>query len=200
MAGNYLLSQTISNCGGTPEVKDGFFTTYYAFNQIVLDVLTEKFDIQVDEDTVTQLMLLHSGIPGYDLPAIDFVSPSDEAQESHILKEQDTTIYTHIEKVLVHMVDEQDAQIFKSHNDYVQNKRKFLQYLKYAETWQSTLVIRLCEAFLCDILLIVTFIIFFLKYHKTMQVMLAAFITMNMSGIPPSKANPISESSPLFLP
>ena len=76
MAGNYLLSQATSNCGGMPEAKDGFFTTYYAFKQIVLDMLTEKFDIQVDEDTTTQLMLLHSDIPGYDLPAIDFMSPS----------------------------------------------------------------------------------------------------------------------------
>ena len=25
MAGNYLLSQAASNCGGTPQVKDGFF-------------------------------------------------------------------------------------------------------------------------------------------------------------------------------
>ena len=94
MAGNYLLSQTTSNCGGTPEVKDGFFTTYFAFNQIVLDMLMKKFDSQVDEDTVTQSMLLHSDIPGYDLPAINFVSPSEEAQESHILEEQDAMIYT----------------------------------------------------------------------------------------------------------
>ena len=93
MAGNYLLSQVASNCGGTPEAKNGFFTTYYAFSWIVLDVLMEKFDIQVDEDTITQLMLLHSDIPGYDLPAIDFMPPSEEAQESHILKEQDT--HTH---------------------------------------------------------------------------------------------------------
>ena len=41
-----------------PEAKDGFFTTHYAFNKIALDVLTEKFNIQVDEDTVTQLALL----------------------------------------------------------------------------------------------------------------------------------------------
>ena len=87
-AGNYLLSQTVSNCGGTPEAKDGFFTTYYAFKRIVLDVLMEKFDIQVDDDTVTQLTLLHSDLPGYDLPAIDFVLPSEEAQESHILKKK----------------------------------------------------------------------------------------------------------------
>ena len=53
-AGNYLLSQTASNCGDMPEAKDGFFTTYYAFNKIVLDVLMEKFNIQVDDDTVTQ--------------------------------------------------------------------------------------------------------------------------------------------------
>ena len=85
----------------------------------------EKFDIQVDEDTVTQLTLIHGDIPGYDLPAIDFVSPSEEAQESHILEEQETKIFTHLEKVLVHMIDEQNAQIFKSHNNYVQNKRKF---------------------------------------------------------------------------
>ena len=54
MAGNYLLSQATSNCGGMSEVKDGFFTTCYAFNWIVLDMLTEKFNIQVDEDTITQ--------------------------------------------------------------------------------------------------------------------------------------------------
>ena len=137
MAGNYLLSQATSNCGGMPEVKDGFFTTYYAFNRIVLGVLMEKFDVQVDEDTITKSMLLHSDIPGYNLSVINFVSPSEEAQESHILEEQDATIHTHLEKVLVHMIDKEDAQIFKSHNDYVWNKRKFIQYLKYAETWQS---------------------------------------------------------------
>ena len=73
IAGNYLLSQAASNCGSIPEVKDGFFTTYYAFNWIVLDVIMEKFDIQVDEDAITQSMLLHSDIPGYDLPAINFI-------------------------------------------------------------------------------------------------------------------------------
>ena len=108
-AGNYLLSQATSHCGDMSEAKDGFFTTYYAFNRIVLDMLMEKFNIQVDDDTVTQLMLLHSDIPGCDLPAINFVSPLEEAQESHILEEQDTMIYTHSGKVLVHMIDEQDV-------------------------------------------------------------------------------------------
>ena len=159
-------------------------------------MLMEKFDIQVDDDTITQSTLLHSDIPGYDLPAIDFMSPLEEAQESHILEEQDAMIYTHLGKVLVHMIDEQDAQIFKSRNDYVWNKRKFLQYLKYSERWQSVSVICTYAAFLCDILLIVTFIAFFLKYHKTMQTMLAAFITMNTSGIPPTKANPIGRTFP----
>ena len=64
-AGNYLLSQTVSNCGDMPEARDGFFTTYYAFSKIVLDVLMEKFNIKVDDNTITQLTLLHSDIPGY---------------------------------------------------------------------------------------------------------------------------------------
>ena len=46
-AGNYLLSYTNINCGNVPEATDGYFTTYYAFNKIVLDIITEKFDIQV---------------------------------------------------------------------------------------------------------------------------------------------------------
>ena len=104
--GNYLLSQTASKCRDMPEAKDGFFTIYYAFNKIVLDVLMEKFNIQVDCNAVTQSALLHSDIPGYDLPAINFVSPPEEAQENHILKEEDSMIYTHLEKVLIHMSDD----------------------------------------------------------------------------------------------
>ena len=48
-AGNYLLSQTDTNCRDMPKAGDGYFTTYYAFNKIILDVITVKFDIQVDE-------------------------------------------------------------------------------------------------------------------------------------------------------
>ena len=116
-----------------------------------------------------------------------------------MLEEEDSTIYTHLEKVLIHMIDEQDAQIFKSHDDYARNKRKLIQYLKYADIWQSVSVICSYAAFLCDILLIVMFIIFFIKYCKTMQAMIAAFISMNMSGIPPTKVNPIGRTFPLSL-
>ena len=160
-------------------------------------MLLEKFNILVDDNTVTQLVLLHSDIPGYDLPALDFMSPSEEAQENHILEEEDPTIYTHLEKVLIHMIDEKDVKIFKSHDDYNRNKGKLIQYLKYAEIWQSASVICLYAAFLCSILLIVTFIAFFIKYHKRMQAMLAAFISTNTSSIPPTKANPMDRT---FLP
>ena len=59
-AGNYLLSQTDTNCGDMPEARDGYFTTYYAFNKIILDIITVKFNIQVDERTITQSTLPHS--------------------------------------------------------------------------------------------------------------------------------------------
>ena len=90
------------------------------------------------------------------------MSPPEEVQENHILKEEDSTIYTHLEKVLIHMIDEQDAHIFKSHDDYARNKKKITQYLKYTEIWQSTSIICLYAAFLCEILLIVMFITFFI--------------------------------------
>ena len=40
-AGNYLLSYMNINCGNAPEARDGYFTTYYSFNKIVLDIITE---------------------------------------------------------------------------------------------------------------------------------------------------------------
>ena len=62
--GNYLLSYTNINCGNAPEARDSYFTTYYSFNKIVLDVITKKFNIQVDESTKTQAALHHNDIPG----------------------------------------------------------------------------------------------------------------------------------------
>ena len=70
--GNYLLSQTDTNCGDMPEARDGYFTTYYTFNKIILDVITVKFDILVDDRTITQSTLLHDDIPGYNLSTLEF--------------------------------------------------------------------------------------------------------------------------------
>ena len=175
MAGNYLLSYTNTNCGNVPEARDSYFTTYYSFNKIVLDIITKKFDIQVDENTRTQATLLHDDIPGYDLPTIDFVQTSEDEDVS-ILEEDNPQIYAHLDNVLVHMIDKQEAAIFKSKQDFNRNKEKILEYIKYAENWQVISIICSYTAMACDVLLIVIMIVFFLKYHKTMQVMLAAFI------------------------
>ena len=60
------------------------------------------------------------------------------------------------------------------------------------------LVIFSYAAFTCDIVLVITLIVFFIRYRKTMQAMLMAFITTNTSnsGIPSAKANAISRTSP----
>ena len=72
------------NCRDVPEVRDGYFMTYYTFNKLVLDIITEKFDIQVDIQTTSQAALLHSNIPGYDLPTINFTSKIKEEQDKGI--------------------------------------------------------------------------------------------------------------------
>ena len=135
--GNYLLSYTNINHGNAPEARDSYFTTYYSFNKIVLDVITEKFDIQVDENTKTQATLLHDDIPGYDLPTIDFVQTStDNDEDVSILEEDNSQIYAHLNNVLVHMIDKQETAIFKSKQDFNKDKEKILQYINYAENWQ----------------------------------------------------------------
>ena len=172
--------------------------TYYTFNKIILDVITVKFNIQVDDRTITQSTLLHDGIPGYNLPTLEFVLLQVNDDEDVILEEENTEIYVHLENVLVHIINMQDIAIFKSQKDYVRNKQKLLEYICYAQNWQVLLVIFSYVAFTCNIILVLTLIVFFIRYQKTMQAMLMAFITMNMSnsGILSTKANPISRMFP----
>ena len=67
--------------------------------------------------------------------------------------------------------------------------------------WQVLSVIFSYAAFTCNIILVITRIVFFIRYRKTMQAMLTAFITMNTSnsGIPSAKENPISRTFPLLF-
>ena len=200
-ADNDLLSYTNINCGDAPEARDGYFTTYYSFNKIVLDIITEKFDIQVDENTRNQAALLHDDIPGYDLPTINFVqTTTDNDEDISILEEDNSQIYAHLDNVLVHGNNQQTA-IFKSNEDFNRNKEKISQYIKYAENWQVASVICSYTAMACDVLLIIAMIAFLLKYRKTLQAMLAAFLQMNTknTGIQSVQADQIGRTYPLLF-
>ena len=96
------------------------------------------------------------------------------------------------------MIDKQKAAIFKSKQDFNHNKEKILEYTKYAENWQVISVICSYIAMACDIIFIVAMIVFLLKYHKTMQAMLAAFIQTNIknSGIQSVQAEQIGRTYP----
>ena len=189
-AGNYLLSYTNINCGNVPEARD---------NKIVLDVITEKFDIQVDKNTRNQAALLHDDIPGYDLPTINFVNTTTDLDEDvSILEEDNSQIYAYLDNVLVHMIDKQQTAIFKSNQDFNKNKEKISQYIKYAENWQFASVMCYYTAMACDVLLIVAMIVFLLKYWKTMQAMLTAFLQSNTknNAIQAAQADQIGRTYP----
>ena len=175
-----------------------YFTTYYAFNKIIHDVITVKFNIQVDGRTITQSTILHDDIPGYNLATLKFVLPPVNDDEDLILEEENLEIYMHLENVLVHMIDAQDIAIFKSQKDYIRNKQKLSEYICYAQMWQVLSVIFSYAAFTCNIILVITLIVFFIRYQKMMQAKLTAFITMNTSnsGILSTKANSISRTFP----
>ena len=62
------------------------------------------------------------------------------------------------------MIDAQDIAIFKSQKDYVRNKQKLLKYIGYAQMLQVLSVIFSYVAFTYDILLVITLIVFFIRY------------------------------------
>ena len=99
------------------------------------------------------------------------------------------------------MIEDQQTVIFKLNQDFNKNKEKISQYIKYAENWQVSSVICSYMAMTCDVLLIVAMIAFLLKYHKTMQAMLAAFLQTNTknTSIQSVQADQIGRTySPLF--
>ena len=84
------------------------------YTQIIpeTEYITVKFDIQVDDRTITQSTLLHNDIPGYNLLTLEFVLPPVNDDEDLILKEENLEIYTHLENALVHKINAQDIAIF----------------------------------------------------------------------------------------
>ena len=117
-----------------------------------------KFDIQVDDNTITQSAILHDDIPRYILSTLEFMLPPVDDDKDLILKKENQEIYVHLENVLVHMIEMQDIAIFKSKRDYVRNKQKLSEYIHYAQNWQVLLVICSYASFTCDILLICIYI------------------------------------------
>ena len=82
----------------------------------------------------------------YDLPTIDFVqTTTDNDEDVSILKEDNSQIYAHLDNVLVHMIDNQQAAIFKSKQDFNKNKRKsrkILNMQKIGKLCQSYVLIQ----------------------------------------------------------
>ena len=100
------------------------------------------------------------------------------------------------------MIDKQQTAIFKLNQDFNKNKEKISQYIKYAENWQVASVMCSYTAMACDVLLIVAMIVFLLKYRKTMQAMLAAFLQSNTknNAIQAAQADQIGRTyPPLFM-
>ena len=99
------------------------------------------------------------------------------------------------------MIGKQQTAIFKSNQDFNKNKEKISQYIKYAEIWQVASVICSYTAMACDVLLIVAMIVFLLKYWKTMQAILAAFLQTNTknNGIQSVQADRIGTTYPQLL-
>ena len=95
---------------------------------------------------------------------LEFVLAPVNDDEDLILKEENLEIYAHLENILVHMINIQDVAIFKSQKDYVRNKQKLLEYIRYAQMWQVLLVMFSYAAFTCDIILVLTLIVFFIRY------------------------------------
>ena len=78
----------------------------------------------------------------------------DNDEDISILEEDNPQIYAHLGNVLVHMIDKQEAAIFKSKQDFNRNKEKILEYIKYAEN---------CKLYRLYILMQQWHVIFFLS-------------------------------------
>ena len=80
------------------------------------------------------------------MPTIDFVqTTTDNDEDISILEEDNSQVYTHLDNVLVHMIDNQEAAIFKSKQDFNKNtekSRNILNMWKIDKSCQSYVLIQ----------------------------------------------------------
>ena len=73
--------------------------------------------------------------------------PPVNDDEYLILKEENPEIYTHLENVLVHMIDTQDVAIFKSQKHYIRNKN-FRIYMLCTDVASLVSHVLLCSLYM----------------------------------------------------
>ena len=80
------------------------------------------------------------------MPTIDFVQTTiDNEEEVSILEEDNSQIYAHLDNVLVHMIDNQQAAILNRNKILMKTKRKFhniLNMQKIGKLHQSYVLIQ----------------------------------------------------------
>ena len=79
-----------------------------------MDIITVKFDIQVDNRTITQSTLLHDDIPGYNLLTLEFVLPPVNDNEDLILEEGSPCDNT--DHILYKILKENASYAYSIHN------------------------------------------------------------------------------------
>ena len=115
VAGNFYLQQSQLICGNNTQATDGYFTTYYVINKIVFDKLEHKLGFEIEQDLKDQLSLLHENVPYYDFLDLRIYTPGTDHT---VLQQKVEATFADLETVLIHMVNEQEDDLYANDMDF----------------------------------------------------------------------------------
>ena len=181
--------------------KDGFCTTYYVINCIIFDKLEVKFGIDLDDKLKGMLSSLHSDIPFYNLPSMDVYKPT---KWENVLNKCAPEVYTDLENILIHMIDEQDDKLYMSDLELQISLNNFWKFLKTAKMWHVTgyVLSWVGTAFSLLTLIMISYW-FCMNKHYIKSLIMAHYAAMDVAQdyvvvLKPTQSSPLLTMKPLF--
>ena len=124
----------MSSCDSTNKSTDGYFTTYYAINKIIFDYLEAKLDFKLESSFTDMFDKQHTKVPVYNLPNLNIKALD---KYDNVLNQNYEDVFAELEEVLVHMVNDQDEELYRSDIEFFKNQKNFKTYMKNAAWWEK---------------------------------------------------------------
>ena len=122
----------------SPEVQEEAeckFKTYFAVNKIIFDYLQAEMDVELDSGVVQALGSLLDVKPEYDWVTLRW--HKNPELPDNVINKQPTSVIVDLAAVMEHIIMEMEEEAFQRGIEHLNAQNTFLEFMKYAETWQK---------------------------------------------------------------
>ena len=144
---DYQINKAQLQCNAD-EQKDSKFTTYFAHNQAIVDILNYTFQSNIVDQLKQGINTLTEDIPRLNLPELQWYTPTEEELQ-RVYNNTAPVVDVKLTKFLGDIKDNIDDWRYTDIEEWVIAQKKFYTYMKEGEWWQRMQFISAILGALC---------------------------------------------------